>query len=457
VKFQIPHPLVILFGLIILVSILTHWIPAGEFDRIEKSGKLVVLPNTYKTIDQNPIGVLKMFTAIPKGFKAAIEIIFVVFASGIMFGIMDKTGAITKSIRITMTKIGYQNRSLMIVLMTFLYGLVGVFVGYENNIALIPMAVAISLAMGGDLILAAAISVGGITVGFGLSPINPYTIGTGHFLADLPLFSGALLRSILCASSLAILSWYNVRYLKSIETMPSTKYLPEQHLSQSFTGPKNESLSLSERIILMSLLFSLTFMVIGVMKLSWFLQEISALFLITAMIMALIARISPNKFAIISLQSVANIAPGVFMIGFAATIKVILEESHISDTIAYQMTQALSYLPQATVSVGMATVQCLLNFLIPSGSGQAMATLPIMIPAGEAMGLTRQTTVLAFQIGDGVTNLINPSLGGLLAMLSIINVPFDKWLKFIFPVTIFILLLSFIFLIISVKIDYGPF
>ena len=172
---------------------------------------------------------------------------------------------------------------------------------------------------------------------------------------------------------------------------------------------------------------------------------------------ALIERISGAEFGKILLRSVAVVAPGAFMVGLATSIKIALETGHISDTIAYHLSETLLQFPLYVSAVGMAVAQTFMNFVIPSGSGQALATLPVMIPVGELIGITRQSAVLAFQIGDGVSNLINPSLGGIIAMLSLCRIPFDRWLRFIFPLFIMIWLISIVFLIVSVLIGYGPY
>ena len=173
----IPHPLVMLFGIIIFTAILSHILPAGAFERILVDGRQRVVPGSYAVIEPTPLGFMDMFLAIPGGFKSAISIIFVVLASGIMFGVLDKSGMIENAVGTFVKKLGHERRMLIVVLMTYLFGMLGVFVGYENNIALVPIAAVTSLALGGDLMLAAAIAVGGITGGFGLSPVNPYTVG----------------------------------------------------------------------------------------------------------------------------------------------------------------------------------------------------------------------------------------------------------------------------------------
>ncbi|MEL7163162.1 MAG: AbgT family transporter, partial [Bacteroidota bacterium] len=155
-----------------------------------------------------------------------------------------------------------------------------------------------------------------------------------------------------------------------------------------------------------------------------------------------------------SMAAIAQMAPATFIIGMAATVKVIMEQGQIQDTISYGLASALEGLPTYASAIGMSVGQSGLNLLIPSGSGQAVATLPVMIPLGEALGLTRQVSILAFQVGDGVTNLFNPSLGGLIAMLSLCRVPFDRWLRFALPLTGMILLLAWAGLLFAVASGY---
>ena len=195
----------------------------------------------------------------------------------------------------------------------------------------------------------------------------------------------------------------------------------------------------------------------GVFSHHWFINQISAIFCIMAVAVALVCRTTSADFGKTVLHSVSEVAPGAFMVGFANSVKVALETAQISDTIAYYLSESLMNLPVSLTAIGMVGAQSLMNFVIPSGSGQALATLPVMIPVGELTGMTRQTTILAFQIGDGVSNLVNPSLGGIVAMLSMCRIPFDRWMRFIFPLFILVLLISTVFVVISVKIRYGPF
>ena len=454
---RVPHAITIVFCIILLDTALTYILPAGTYERINLDGRSTVVPGSYKIIDSTPIGILQMFKAIPLGFKSASEIIFIVLAGGIMFGFMEKSKAIENAIGTLIRKMGLKRKYLIVVIMTFAYGLLGVSVGLENNIALIPVAAVLSLALGGDLILAAGISVGAMTVGFGLSPINPYTIGTGHKIAELPMFSGAFLRTILCSIGLFVMAFYNVRYFKKIilndqESLAIGLNTKNLTLSKPI---KDYSLSITNWSIIGIFILGLILIIYGVFNLDWHINELSAVFLIIAFLTGIFSKMGGDSMSRIVLESVAVAAPGAFMVGFATTIKVLMEMGNIGDTISYQLSIILEGLPLYLSAICMSISQSFINFFIPSGSGQALATLPVMIPLGESLGLTRQITILAFQVGDGLTNLINPTLGGLIAMLSMSRVPIDRWIRFIFPVLIVLTIIAFLALIIAVAIDYN--
>jgi uncharacterized ion transporter superfamily protein YfcC len=454
---RVPHAVTMLFGIIVLVAILTHILPAGTYERIIVDGRKAVIPDSYKIIPSTPIGILEMFKAIPLGFKAASEIIFIVLAGAIMFGFMEKSKAVENSVGTLVKKLGFKNKHLIIVIMTFIYGLLGVAVGYENNIAMVPIAAVLSLALGGDLILAAGISVGAMTIGFGLSPINAYTVGTGHKIADLPMFSGALLRSILCFTALCIMAYYNVRYFKKITNNPAKSLGKDLDTSgMSLSKPiQDYKVSINNWIVISIFIAGLLVILYGVFNLKWYINELSAIFLIIALLCGIVSRMNATTMSETVLKAVSVAAPGAFMVGFATSIKVLMEMGNIGDTISYNLSAMLQDLPLYASAISMSVAQTVINFFIPSGSGQALATLPVMLPLGESLGLTRQITILAFQIGDGLSNLINPTLGGLIAMLSMCRVPIDRWIRFIFPVLISLFGISFIALIIAVATNYS--
>ena len=455
---RIPHPVAMLFGIIIFATLLSHLLPAGTFEREMVNDRLRVIPNSYKTIKQTPISFLDMFRALSGGFKSASDVIFIVFAGGIMFGMLEKSKMIENTVGSLIKNLGVERKYQIIVIMTFVFGMLGVFVGYENNIALVPIAAVLSLAIGGDLILAAGIAVGGITIGFGLSPFNPYTVGIGHQIAEMQMFSGAILRSILCFLGLSTLAYYNIRYLKKINKNPSAGL--GQGLDSAGMGLSKDlqsySVTTNNWIVFGIFIAGLGVMLFGIFEYKWHLREISSIFIIIAIVAGIAAGMNSSEMSETALKSISIAAPGAFMVGYATTIKVLLESGNVSDTIAFELSNVLATLPIYASALLMSIAQCVMNLFIPSGSGQALATLPIMIPVGDIVGLTRQSTILAFQIGDGVTNIINPTLGGLIAMLSMCRVPFDRWLRFIVPLALIILVIAWGFLIFSVAINWGP-
>ncbi len=451
-----PHPVVMLFGIIIIAAVLSYILPAGAYERELIGAREGVIPGSYKVLDATPVGFFDVFRAFSIGFTKASEIIFLVLVSGVMFGILEKSRMIENTIGTLLKKLGLQRKYFIVVMMTFVFGMLGVAVGYENNIAMVPIAAMLSLAIGGDLMLAAGISVGAITVGFGLSPINQYTVGIGHDIAQMQKFSGALLRSILCLIGLSILAWYNVKYFKKI-IADKDKSLTKGIDSEGFQLSKaieKYAITPNNWLVLAVFIGGMGIMLYGVFEYRWGLKEISSIFILIAIVTAIVSQMKATDFSETALKSIGLVAPGAFMVGYARTISVILEMGNISDTIAFQLSEVLKTLPTYASVVFMSLAQCGINLVIPSGSGQALATLPIMIPVGDVLGLTSQTTILAFQIGDGVTNLFNPTLGGLIAMLSLCRVPFDRWLRFIFPLTFILLIVSWLFLLFSVFIEW---
>ncbi len=454
----IPHPVIILFGMIVLAWIFTYLIPSGEFSRMEIDGKQKVVAGSFHFLESARLSPMVIFKSMPKGYKAAIEVIFIIIASGIMFGILNATGSVENAVGSFVKTLGNKKQSLLISGMTFLYGILGMFIGYENNIAMIPIAAVLSLAIGGDLVLATGIAVGGVTVGFGLSPFNPYTVGTAQRIADLPLFSGATLRLILCLLGLTIMAWYNVSYFKKIKEKPS-KGLGNDLDSSGFSLSKPlEAFQMKSKdwIILSSFVIMFFVLIYGVFQFKWYLNDISALFLIFSFFLVFFLNKTNIEIGELILDSVAKVAPGAFMVGFAATIRIVMEEGKVSDSITYYLANSLAGLPNYLSAIGMVATQSLMNFMIPSGSGQALATMPILIPLGELLNLTKQTVVLAFQVGDGVSNLVNPTFGGLIAMIAICRVPFERWLRFIAPVVVILIALTLIFVMIAVFLNYGP-
>ena len=455
---RIPSPLIMLFAIILVVAALTWLLPAGLYERVEVDGRMRVVPGSYAVVEPTPLSFFDVFKAFPEGYKRATPIIFICLASALMFSLLERTQTIENLVGRVVHRMGQQRAELLIVLLTLVYGMLGVMVGYENNIATIPIAAVVVLALGGDLVLAAGVSVGGMTVAFGLSPINFYTVGNGHLIAELPLFSGAWLRTILCAGGLLLMAAYNVRYYRRLRAVPDGGIGAGLDTSgMQLSRPLGEYRVTGRNWLLLGIfLLGLAAVLYGVFTVEGFhINDTSAIFLIVTVVCALASGLSGAEITAAGFRSIAQMAPATFIIGMATTVSVIMEQGQIQDTISNGLAEALGGLPTYASAIGMSIGQSGLNLLIPSGSGQAMATLPVMIPLGNELGLTAQISILAFQIGDGVTNLFNPSLGGLVAMLSLCRVPFDRWLRFALPLTGMLLLWAWLGLLVAVAVGYS--
>ena len=479
---RIPSPLIMLFLIILVVAAMTWLLPAGLYERIAVDGRMRVVPGSYGEVEATPLGLFDIFKAFPEGYKRATPIIFICLASALMFSLLERSKTIENVIGRVVFLMGGGNKTstpdevptenglsetapmargraeILLVLLTLVYGLLGIMVGYENNIATIPIAAIVVLALGGDLILAAGVSVGGMTVAFGLSPINFYTVGNGHLIADLPLFSGAWLRTILCTGGLALMAWYNVRYYRRLLANPESgigRGLDTDGMQLSKPLAEYE-ISGKNWLLLGIFMAGLGAVLYGVFNIEGFhINDTSAIFLMVTVALALASGLSGKEVTEAGFHSIAQMAPATFIIGMATTVSVLMEQGQIQDTISNGLAQALSGLPTYLSAIGMSIGQSGLNLLIPSGSGQAMATLPVMIPLGNELGLSPQISILAFQIGDGVTNLFNPSLGGLVAMLSLCRVPFDRWLRFALPLTGMLLVWAWLGLLLAVAVGYS--
>jgi uncharacterized ion transporter superfamily protein YfcC len=271
------------------------------------------------------------------------------------------------------------------------------------------------------------------------------------------MFSGALLRSVLCFTALSIMAYYNVRYFKKISLYPEKSLGKGLDVSgMTLSKPiQDYRVSGNNWMVISIFIIGLLVILYGVFNLKWYVNELSAIFLMVALLCGIVSRMDATTMSETVLKAVSVAAPGAFMVGYATSIKVLMEMGNIGDTISYNLSVMLQDLPLYASAISMSISQTIINFFIPSGSGQALATLPVMLPLGESLGLTRQITILAFQIGDGLSNLINPTLGGLIAMLSMCRVPIDRWIRFIFPVLITLMIIAFLALIVSVATNYN--
>ncbi|MCS2608211.1 YfcC family protein [Halomonas dongshanensis] len=446
---SVPDPMVLIFMILVATYLLTFVIPAGEFERVAQNGRTVVVPGSFTYLsDIAPIVPFDIFVAIPRGLINAAQYLFIVFIAGGLFHILQKTGALENAIGVAVNRVGVERRNLIITVGTFIYGFFGVAVGYENNIALVPIAVLIASAIGCSSLVGTTMAVGGIGVGFALSPINPYTVGVAQGIAELPTFSGAWLRTLLLLCALSLLSVYICKRVVKMSFRESPN-------AERMSRPLSEySLSGRNLATLIAFVGGLGIMLFGVFTRGWYINEIAAMFLLMAIVIGALNGLSANGIAKQMVEGASSVTAGALVIGLAASIQVILNDASIIDTIVNALSGLLDGVPPMLSAIMASVLQGVINLFVPSGSGQALVTMPILIPVADLVGMSRQLMITSFQIGDGLTNLIIPTSGGMLAMIALGRVTYEQWLKAILPFMGLVYLLSWAGLVLGHLVGY---
>ena len=461
---KMPHTYVILFCMALLAAVLTWVLPAGSFERAIPEGmsRAVIVPGTYAAVESNPITPWALIRAIPEGMIAAGNIIFLIMLSTGCFNIIGKTGALESGVGIVLRKVNVNKKlsgTAIIFLMTFLFSLLGVIVGPEIQIPFVALAVTIGLGLGYDVMTGLAIIIGGGGCGFALSPINASVIGTSDAVMGLPTFSGQGLRWIMWFCGTVLVAAIISLYAKKVKADPEKSMTKEVDTEgMGFSKPLDEyTLNGRQKAVLLVLLGILIAIIIGASKLGWYLNEMSAVFIIGGVLVGIAAGMKLNEIMDGFSGGAKNAANIALIVGIARSIQVVLENGKIMDTVIYYLSSPLQGMSPILAAIAITVIVGIVHFFIPSGSGIAVAMMPIIGPVAMTLGLTAQTAVLAFQVGATVPNFILPTVGAYVAMCSIARVPVNKWWKFGWRLTIPLYVLSWVFVVIAVLINYGPF
>jgi uncharacterized ion transporter superfamily protein YfcC len=469
-KLRFPDSLVLIFGMILLAQLLAYVVPAGEYEReTNDKGRALVVPNTYQTLTDKRAEALAngtseaeapalpkipastFLTAIPRGLEKGADIIFFVFLVGGVIGVIRATGAIDALIGTALRTFGGQPLWLVAGMVT-LFAIGSSTIGMaEEYMPFIPILVTMCLAIKMDAIVAVAIVYVGAGVGYGCAVLNPFTVMIAQDIAGLEPASGQLFRWVLLAICIAVGVHHIMRYAKTIANDPSRSLVRDVDYSKGFEMPEDLRLTPARIAILAVFAIAIVVFVYGVKVHGWYLVELAAIFLALGISAALIARLSPNRTSSEFTKGAAELTTTALLIGFARAIQVVLDDARVTDTVIHALAQPLKQTGPEIASLGMLAVQSICNFFIPSGSGQAYVTMPIMAPLGEVTGVPAQVTVLAYQFGDGFTNMIVPTNALLMGMLALGKIPYQQWLRFLLPLLIKLYIIAAIALVIAVK------
>ena len=461
-EFQMPNSFALLFIIIAVMAILTYLIPAGQFERIEgATGRLEVIPGSYQLIEKTPETIFDIFLAIPEGIISAAGMVVCTLMIGGGMEVVSKSGALHIGISKVISNLNQKSGDLVLVFLFSIFSVFGGFMGFgEATIPFFPIAIAISVALGYDSMVGVGVALIGCMMGFIAGPTNQSNVGIPQALAGLPLYSGLGLRLVLFVVLNVIGLWHVLSYAKKIQKDPNKSLMrgvDVSELSFDIDSMNKEIFTWRHGCILGTLIGGMVYFTYMAITTDWWLNEMSAVFIIIGIVAGILSRMRINAICETFLKGVAEISGGAMIIGVAAGVQSIITKSNILDTIIYSISTPLSSLPVWASAIGMLLVISLINILIPSGSGKAVAIMPILFPVGELLGLTSQSAVLAYQLGDGITNLVTPTLGLLFIGLAFGKVPYDKWLRFYCPLILKILLVAIIFISYAAITGYGPF
>lgn len=420
---RFPHPLTLLVACVLIAAALTWALPAGEYERSEDpaTGRSVVVPGTYAPVQAAPVGPFQALVGIPKGMIEAASVIFYVFLVGGGFAVVERTGALTRLVNSLVAALA--GRGLLVIPVAGLaFGTGGVLLQMQEElIAFVPVLLLLTSRLGFSPLTAVAMSLGASAVGASFSFINPFQVGIAQKVAELELLSGWQFRVAFMIPALAI--WIAGTMLHARRT----RVVPE---SSDATGAIGPAAGWRHAAVLFTVVVSFVAFVIGVLAYHWDFDQLSAVFFLMGVAAGLLGGLRLSGTAEAFAEGFRTMAYAALLIGFARGIYVVLEEGRVVDTIVQGLFTPIADLPVAVSALAMMAAQVLIHVPVPSTSGQAVLTLPLLVPLSDLIGLSRQVTVLAYQYGAGLCELITPTNGALMAMLAASGVRYEEWLRF---------------------------
>lgn len=422
---RLPHPLVLLVACILLAAGLSWVLPAGEFERRDDpvTGRRVVVANTYHQIERTPVAPFAAIAAIPRGMADAAGVIFYIFLVGGAFAVVEQTGASTRLVSRLVTRL--EGKEALVIPVTCLaFGAGGALIQMQEElIAFVPMLLLLTGRLGYTPVIACAVSMGAAQVGAAFSPVNPFQVVIAQKVAELAPQSGLGFRLVFLALAMGIWIWWTLRYATRTRTAPATGGVGDAADSAPSTA--------RDGLILAVVLASFVLFIVGARRWGWDFPEFAALFFLMGVIAGLVGRLRIAGTADGFVSGFGNIAYAALLVGFARAIYLVLDQGHIVDTIVNALFTPISQLPVALSALGMMAAQALIHIPVPSTSGQAVLTMPVLVPLSDLLGLSRQVVVLAYQYGAGLCEQVTPTNGALVAMLAATGVRYDEWMRFL--------------------------
>ncbi len=457
-KFELPDTIVLLLILTLVAAILTYIIPAGEYDRVlnEATKRQIADPNSYHLVEQKPVGIIEMFDAIPQGLLSRphndIDVdlrcrippckLYRSYRCGLGSAIRSLTG---------------KKKYILVFGLYLVSSILGLRGSAETLLPFVPMAVAACIALGYDSIAGTGIILIGGAAGL-MNSFMSTTLIIAQGIAELPPFSGLAVRVVSFFLFLIVGGIFIYFYCRKLDKDPKLSPMYDADRSLTFKDENNiPEFTPKRKLVLSTFGIGMITLMACITIFTFNVAKVTTLYFILALIIGVVGGYTPNSFAKEFVNGCKSMMYGALIVGFAKSISVVMTNCMILVTITQFSSGLLDFLPASILSSGMMVVQAFLSVVVPSGSGQAAVTMPIMAPLADFIGVTRQTSVLAFTLGDGIINLLTPTSGYFMAAIGISNISWSKWSKWYMPLCIAWIVLACIILSVCTAMKYGPF
>jgi uncharacterized ion transporter superfamily protein YfcC len=498
-SFSFPTAHTVLLIIAAMVAISTWFIPAGKYDKLEYKAatdnapalfihhaqdgdrelpgtqasldglgmkieiqkfengdiwKAVGIPGTYHEVEANEQGVLDFIQSPLKGIKDAIEVILFVLIIGGFIGIVNHTGAFDAGVARLASRLKGRETWLIIIISS-LIALGGTTFGLaEETIAFYPILVPVFLAARYDAMVALATIYIGSCMGTMASTVNPFSAIIASNSAGISWTSGLYGRLLMLVLGMGICLWYIIRYAEKVRKDPSKSLIfsQKESIEAQFMNTnlnKEHKFTLSIQLVLILFLSSFIVMIYGVSQRGWWFMEMTTVFFVGAILIGIVARIKEKEFVLEFVKGANDLLNVALIIGIARGVTFLMDEGLISDTLLYYASGLVEGMPKPLFANVMLFIYAGLSFFIPSSSGMAVLSMPVMAPLADVVGAPREIVVDAYQYGMGLMAFVTPT-GLILASLTMVNVTYDKWIKFVMPLLIILTVFSMIYLTVSV-------
>jgi len=451
--------------MVVLTVAATWFIPGGEYERVEKEGRIIPVAGTYHRVESRPQGLGALFVSPAKGFVEASAIIAIVLIVGGAFSVIQKTGAVNGVIHNLAFRFGESKtlRLLLIPVTMVVFSLGGAVWGMcEETMPFILVFVPLALSLGYDTIVGVAIPFLGAAAGFAGAFFNPFTVGVGQAIAGLPLYSGLGYRLIIWFLGTAVVVVFVMRYAARVRKNPGLSPTfdedRERRSKLEINGRPSEPIRITKPQKWVLFVFAAGFglMIFGILEYRWYIYEIAGIFLAMGVLSGIFGRLKVDDIGRAFVEGAKDMMNAALIIGTARAILVVATDGRILDTILAGMAGAISRFHPVISAELMFVSQCVINFFIHSGTAQAALTIPVMAPLGDLVGITRQTAVYAFQLAEYI-NPVLPTSGVTMGVLGLAGLRWEKWAKWLLPLLVMWVVFAVLSLIPPVLVNWGPF